>query len=202
MRDRRFKSTPTRRPYRLPSEKSQVNISKSSPLSVQDEHIVDSAVEDVEIALGVFESHISEMDLDERDDVSLARLLKKWLFSNVDPYVADVPITSAHSDESSSSEDIFVPTLGRPSPINEEVGQSGGFSLVRSSVRVGSSVEDQHSVPNSDLVDDSTDNLGGNIVDLANENPAAHADSHVESTDNCAPENDEQNMTDVPQTET
>ncbi|KAA0058978.1 putative mitochondrial protein [Cucumis melo var. makuwa] len=78
------------------------------------------AAEDVETAPSVSESHISEMDLDERDDVPLATLLRKELFSNVEPSVADVPITSAHSDESSSSEDIFVPTPSHPFATNEE----------------------------------------------------------------------------------
>ncbi|KAA0059857.1 uncharacterized protein E5676_scaffold184G00580 [Cucumis melo var. makuwa] len=51
MRARCFKSTPTRRPYQLPSKKSQVNIFESSPISVHDEHISDCAAEDVETTL-------------------------------------------------------------------------------------------------------------------------------------------------------
>ena len=62
------------------------------------------------------------MDSNERDDVSIARLLKKGLFSNVEPSVVDVPVISAHFDERSFSEDIFVPMLGHPSATNKEVG--------------------------------------------------------------------------------
>ncbi|TYK21970.1 uncharacterized protein E5676_scaffold543G00160 [Cucumis melo var. makuwa] len=85
MRGRRFKSILTQRPYRLPSKKSQVNISESSLVSVHGEHITDNATEDVETAPGVFESRISEMNSDEREDVPLAKLLKNGLFSNVEP---------------------------------------------------------------------------------------------------------------------
>ena len=50
---------------------------------MHDKHFADNAVENVETAPGVSESHISEMDSDERNDVLLAKLLKKALFSNV-----------------------------------------------------------------------------------------------------------------------
>ena len=156
MRDRHFKSTPTRRPYRLSSKKSQVNISESSPISVHDDLIADNAAEDIETAPGVSESHVFKMDSDERDNVPLARLLKNGLFSNVEPFVADVPVTTAHSNESSSSEDIFVPTPSHPFATNEKVGQPGRSPLVRSSIQFSSSVDDQHSVPDSDPVGDST----------------------------------------------
>ncbi|KAA0048488.1 uncharacterized protein E6C27_scaffold61G001000 [Cucumis melo var. makuwa] len=153
MRGRCFISTPTRRPYCLPSEKSQVNISESSPIPLHDEHFADSVAEDVETTSGVFESHISEMDSDERDDVSLAKLLKKRY---------------------------FFPTSGHPSVINEELGQS------------------KRSPP----VSDSTDNLGGNIGDSANENSVAHADAHAKPIEDCVPDNVERNVNDVSQIET
>ncbi|KAA0052244.1 putative gag-pol polyprotein [Cucumis melo var. makuwa] len=124
-----------------------------SPISVHDDLIADNAAEDIETAPGVSESHVFKMDSDERDNVPLARLLKNGLFSNVEPFVADVPVTTAHSNESSSSEDIFVPTPSHPFATNEKVGQPGRSPLVRSSIQFSSSVDDQHSVPDSDPVE-------------------------------------------------
>ena len=49
MRGLRFKSTPTRRLYRLSSKKSQVNPSDSSTLSMYDENIASSVAENVEM---------------------------------------------------------------------------------------------------------------------------------------------------------
>ena len=43
------------------------------------------------------------MDSDERDDVLLARFLKKGLFSKVGSTVVDAPIPSVHFNSSSSS---------------------------------------------------------------------------------------------------
>ncbi|KAA0037316.1 uncharacterized protein E5676_scaffold610G00060 [Cucumis melo var. makuwa] len=60
---------------------------------------------------------------DQQDDVPLARLLKKGLFSTVEPTVANVLVTPAHFNKSSSPEDIFVPSSGQPSTTNKEIGQ-------------------------------------------------------------------------------
>ncbi|KAA0065426.1 uncharacterized protein E6C27_scaffold17G001030 [Cucumis melo var. makuwa] len=122
MMGRRFKSTPTRRPYRPPSKKIQVNTSNSPLLSMHDEQISSSAAENVEVDSVVSKTYISKMDSDEGDDVPLARLLKKSLFSTVEPTIADVPVTLAHFHESASSEDIVVPTPGQPSTTNEDIG--------------------------------------------------------------------------------
>ncbi|TYK22671.1 uncharacterized protein E5676_scaffold195G001160 [Cucumis melo var. makuwa] len=97
MRGLRFKSTPTRRLYRLSSKKSQVNPSDSSTLSMYDENIASSVAENVEM------------------------LLRKGLFSTTEPNVVDVPVKSIHSDESSSSEDIFVPTPSQSATANEKL---------------------------------------------------------------------------------
>ncbi|TYK22922.1 uncharacterized protein E5676_scaffold83126G00010 [Cucumis melo var. makuwa] len=107
---------------------------------------------------------------------------------NVETAPVDEPFTSAHSDERSSSEDIFVPTPGHPS-ITNKVGQSERFPPVKSLVRVDSSVDDQCSVSDLDLVGDSTVNLGGNIVIYANENLTKHVDAHDKPTENYAPDN-------------
>ncbi|KAA0025840.1 uncharacterized protein E5676_scaffold447G00090 [Cucumis melo var. makuwa] len=77
MRGRRFKSTPSQRPYHLPSEKNKVNPFDSPNFSIHDENVTSSAAENAK---------------------------------NEQLIEADVPVTSFYFDNSSSSEDIFVPT--------------------------------------------------------------------------------------------
>ncbi|TYK24860.1 uncharacterized protein E5676_scaffold184G001290 [Cucumis melo var. makuwa] len=124
-------------------------------------------------------------DSNERDDVPLARWLKNGLLSNVEPSGTAALVTSVHSHESSSSDEIFIPTPGHPPTTNVEVGQSGCSPPVRSSIRVDPLVDDQHSVPDLDPVGESIENLGGNFDDLANQNPV-DVDAHIEPTDTYA----------------
>ncbi|KAA0067162.1 uncharacterized protein E5676_scaffold1567G00170 [Cucumis melo var. makuwa] len=167
MRGRCFKSTPSRRPYRLPSEKSQVNISESSPLSVHDENIADSVTEGVETAQRVI--------------------------SDVERSGTVAPVTSVHSHESSFYDEIFIPTPSHPPTTNIEVGQFACSPPIRSSIWVDPSVDDQHSIPNSDSVGESTENLGGNFDDHANQNPP-NVDAHVKPTNTCTPDNVEPDL--------
>ncbi|KAA0046861.1 uncharacterized protein E5676_scaffold298G001140 [Cucumis melo var. makuwa] len=97
IRGRRFKSTPPRRPYRLPSEKT-----------------------DGEIAPSAFEAHISYMDSDDLDNIPLARLLKKNYVPNVAIEKSTDPILSVHSQGSSSSEDVIGPDNVTTSNLNVE----------------------------------------------------------------------------------
>ncbi|KAA0058403.1 uncharacterized protein E5676_scaffold76994G00140 [Cucumis melo var. makuwa] len=148
----------------------------------------------VETELVVSESHMSEMDSDERDDVPLAKLLKNGLFSKSESTVADAPITSVHSDGSSSSEDIFVPTPGQLSTTNENTGHYGHSPLVRSHIRTSSLVDVQPYVPDPNPMGQSTDNVGGNIDDNVGENLYENVDEHVKPTDNSAPDDVEPNV--------
>ena len=93
-----------------------------------------------------------------------------------------------HSNESSSSEDIFYPTPSQPFTTNEEIGQSSHSPPIRSYVQTSSPVDVQQSVPNPNPVGQSTNNVGENIAEIVNENPSANADDHVEPTDNSAPD--------------
>ncbi|KAA0055447.1 uncharacterized protein E5676_scaffold314G00170 [Cucumis melo var. makuwa] len=97
-------------------------------------------------------------------------------------------LLSVHSDESSSSEDIFYRTPGQPSTTNEEIGQSSHSPPVRSCVQTSSPVDVQQSVPDPNPVGQSTDNVGENIAKTVNENPSANVDDHVEPTDNSTPD--------------
>ncbi|KAA0033040.1 uncharacterized protein E5676_scaffold121G00600 [Cucumis melo var. makuwa] len=142
---------------------------------VHNENVVSISAKNVESESIVFESHMSEMDSDERDDVSLARLLKKGLFSKVKTRIIDAPVHSVDYDGSYSSEDVFVPASGQPSTTNENIEQSG------------------HS-PHA------TDNVGENIVDNVGENLDENVGEHVKPTDNSAPDDVEPNVN-VPQTE-
>ena len=119
--------------------------------------------------------------------MSSSQVVEEGLFSTIEPIIADVPVSSAHSNESSSSEDILIPTPSQPSTTSKEIGQSGYSLPVRSSIQFSSLVDVQQSVPDSDPVGDSTDNMGENIDDPVDENPDTNADDHVEPTDNYAP---------------
>ncbi|KAA0055003.1 uncharacterized protein E6C27_scaffold43052G001540 [Cucumis melo var. makuwa] len=143
---------------------------------------------------------MSKMDSNERDDVHLARLLKKGLFSTTEPTIADWPVTSFHSDESSSSEDIFVPTSGQPSITNEEIGQFSHSPPVRSPVQTNSPIDVQKSIPDPNPVGQSIDNMGEHITETIDENLDANVDDHVEPTDNSAPDDGVPNVN-VPPTE-
>ncbi|KAA0058252.1 envelope-like protein [Cucumis melo var. makuwa] len=80
-----FKSTLPRRPYRLPLKKSQADISKSCHKPMQKE-------------------------VGSRDDVSLAPLIKKASVPDVVTEKSTDHVLSVHSQGSSSSEGVFIPT--------------------------------------------------------------------------------------------
>ncbi|TYK07224.1 uncharacterized protein E5676_scaffold606G001160 [Cucumis melo var. makuwa] len=70
----RFKSTPSQRPYRLPSEKSQAEVSSKLPTQTVDSSFPATSGTH---APNISATPLSDMDSDDLDDVPLAHLLKK-----------------------------------------------------------------------------------------------------------------------------
>ena len=72
-------------------------------MPVQEEVGTRSVVKDAENALSASETHISDMDSDDLDNIPLTRLLKKSSIPDVAIEISTDPILSLHSQESSSS---------------------------------------------------------------------------------------------------
>ncbi|KAA0047612.1 Copia protein [Cucumis melo var. makuwa] len=107
---RRFKSTPLERPYRIPSKKAHADIASGSTKSVHEEIVSGNVMKDAETAPTVSEDHLSAMDSNDLDDVPLARLMKKVAAPDVVSEKSADHALSDHTQESSSSEGVFVPT--------------------------------------------------------------------------------------------
>uniref|UniRef100_A0A9I9EIK1 Envelope-like protein n=1 Tax=Cucumis melo TaxID=3656 RepID=A0A9I9EIK1_CUCME len=67
---------------------------------------------------------LSDMNSDDLDDVPLARLLKKATVSDVNIEMPMTPSVSVHSQKTSSTERVFVPTLGIHHTSNLQPGPS------------------------------------------------------------------------------
>ncbi|KAA0060125.1 envelope-like protein [Cucumis melo var. makuwa] len=107
-----FKSTPPQRPYKLSSEKAHADIPCGSTESFHEETVSKNVMKDAETAPVVSEAYLSDMDSDDLDDVPLARLVKKITAPDAVPKIVNDNVLSDQSQESSSSEGVFVPTLG------------------------------------------------------------------------------------------
>lgn len=130
IRSRRFKTTPSRRPYRLPFETIQVPSSDPSEESLH----VDPVRSYVPEHVSHQKSNFSDMDSDKRDDVSLIHILKHGVFSiksqpNVSipgPSTANhpsgVPFVSLHSTSSSFQDDILSLNVAQHSSGNVSQG--------------------------------------------------------------------------------
>ncbi|TYK29825.1 envelope-like protein [Cucumis melo var. makuwa] len=89
---------------------------------------------------------VSDMDSDDRDDVPLARLLKRTLIPDVSYKLPVDSPNSIHSQESSSTEEVFIPTPGIPPASNVQQGSSARSPLA--SPPPFASVDAHESVPN------------------------------------------------------
>ncbi|KAA0060447.1 envelope-like protein [Cucumis melo var. makuwa] len=117
VRDRRFKSTPPRRPYQLPSEKLQGKTSSSMQESLRPKSVPEVGESSVPIspaehAHRASEAIVSDLDSDDHDDVPLIRLLKKTSRPVISEKHPSNLLVSTHSQESSSREGVFIPTPG------------------------------------------------------------------------------------------
>ncbi|KAA0032738.1 uncharacterized protein E6C27_scaffold853G00810 [Cucumis melo var. makuwa] len=119
VRGRRFKSAPPQRPYRLPFEKVQGEATSRMHESLRYEAVLEVEQFAALISPAVhphraFEATVSDMDSDDHDKVPLTHLLKK----PSEPVTAERPSSdppgSIHSQESSSTEGVFITTPGDP----------------------------------------------------------------------------------------
>ncbi|TYK08857.1 envelope-like protein [Cucumis melo var. makuwa] len=88
----------------------RVHIPSGSTKSLHEETVSENVMKNVETAPAASEAHLSNMDSDDLDDVPLARLVKKVTAPHAVPKIINDNVLSDQSQESSSSEGVFVPT--------------------------------------------------------------------------------------------
>uniref|UniRef100_A0A9I9DN55 Envelope-like protein n=1 Tax=Cucumis melo TaxID=3656 RepID=A0A9I9DN55_CUCME len=116
-------------------------------MPVQDDVGTGGAAKDTEIAPSVSETHNFDIDSDELDNVPLARLIKKSSVPDVAVEKSNDPVVSVHSQESSSSEGVFVLTLGLHFQVhasNVEPYPSHYSPPVGSSIPENATITDMH----------------------------------------------------------
>ncbi|TYK22608.1 gag-pol polyprotein [Cucumis melo var. makuwa] len=119
VRGHRFKSTPPRRPYRLPSKNLQEEALVRLQESLRPESVPEVGESFVPISPAMHahrtpEAIVSDMDSDDQDDVPLICLLKKTSGPVISEKLPSDPPGSTHSQESSSTGGVFIPTSVGP----------------------------------------------------------------------------------------
>ncbi|KAA0059849.1 uncharacterized protein E5676_scaffold184G00510 [Cucumis melo var. makuwa] len=147
VRGRRFKSTPPWRPYKLSSEKAHADIPCGSTESFHEETVYENVMKDAETAPAASEAHLSDMDSDDLDDVPLPRLVKKVTAPDVVSKIVNHNVLSDQSQESSSSEGVFVHTFGLRQTSSVEPGPSLYTSPIQPPVPDIAAPNDSQDVP-------------------------------------------------------
>ncbi|XP_008465030.1 uncharacterized protein LOC103502746 [Cucumis melo] len=119
VKGRRFKSTPPRKRYRLPYEKVQGEATSKLQESLRSKAVseVGESAAPVSPAVHAYrasEATVSDMDSDYQDNVPLIHLLNKPSKPVTAERLPSDPPGSIHSQESSSTEGVFIPTPGDP----------------------------------------------------------------------------------------
>ena len=182
----RFKSTPPRRPYKLPYEKAHADIHSGSTESLHEETVSGNVVKDAEIAPAASEAHLSDMDSDDLDDVPLTRLVKKVTAPDAVPKNVNDNVLSDQSQESSSSEGVFVPTPDLRQTSSIELGPSLYTSPIQPPIPNIAAPTDSEDVPSApseggtEAPNEQNDTPPDNVDDVEPDAPWDHNDEvHV-----------------------
>ena len=106
-------------------------------------------MKNVETAPAASEAHLSNMDSDDLDDVPLARLVKKVTAPHPVPKIINDNVLSDQSQESSSSEGVFVPTPDLRQTSSIELGPSLYTSPIQPPIPNIAAPTDSEDVPSA-----------------------------------------------------
>ncbi|KAA0032885.1 uncharacterized protein E5676_scaffold504G00200 [Cucumis melo var. makuwa] len=168
--------------HEAPSPKATMHgadISKSSHKPVQEDAGFEGAAKDAKTRSSVFEAHLSDMDFDDLDDIPLARLIKKAFVPDVVTKKSTDLGLSVHSQGSSSSKGVFIPTPGFHHTSVIEPIPSHYSSPIRSSIPDKTTTTDSHVDLARASVDESVATEGR--TDVCDDEPPAGDDDVVES---------------------
>ncbi|KAA0053320.1 gag-pol polyprotein [Cucumis melo var. makuwa] len=120
------------------------DIPRDSTKSIHEEIDSENVMKDIETVPTASEAHLSDMDSDNLDEVPLTRLLKKVVALHVVSEKSAGLALSVHSQKSSSSEGVFIPTPGlcQTSPV--EPGPSHYSSPIQSPIPDSTVSTDPH----------------------------------------------------------
>ncbi|KAA0062784.1 putative mitochondrial protein [Cucumis melo var. makuwa] len=127
----------------------RVHIPSGSTKSLHEETVSENVMKNVETAPAASEAHLSNMDSDDLDDVPLARLVKKVTAPHPVPKIINDNVLSDQSQESSSSEGVFVPTPDLRQTSSIELGPSLYTSPIQPPIPNIAAPTDSEDVPSA-----------------------------------------------------